>query len=49
MEVNGEFSKISDKTVAVADSGGYLRLMYVDAVQAAVTIHGTFAPVKYAR
>jgi len=48
MEVNGEFSKISDKTVTVADSG-YLRLTYVDAVQAAVNIHGTFTPVKYAR
>ena len=48
IEVNGEFSKISDKTVTVADSG-YLRLTYVDAVQAAVNIHGTFTPVKYAR
>jgi hypothetical protein len=48
IEVNSEFSKISDKTVTVADSG-YLRLTYVDAVQVAVNVHGTFAPVDYAR
>jgi hypothetical protein len=48
LEVNGEFSKINDKTVTVADSG-YLHFAYIDAVQALVNVHGTFAPLKYFR
>ena len=48
LEVNGEFSKISDKAVTVADSG-YLRLEYKNAVRVAASIHGTFTPTENAR
>jgi hypothetical protein len=48
LEVNGEFSKINDKTVTVADSG-YLRFTHVDAVQALVNVYGTFTPNDFSR
>lgn len=48
LEINGEFSKISDKSIFVSEDN-QIKLYYVDAIQVITRIYGTFTPQKNMR
>lgn len=48
LELNGEFSKISDKSILISEDSQIL-LQYVDAIQVIARIYGTFTPQKNMR